>query len=188
MNLIEFIDHILITEIRRIQQDYDWKHTYLSFGLISQGIEFLGSLTDEFDLQMERPGESKNRFNRAIQNFFNSPYHEYTDDANPFSLYKNLRCGMLHIVLPKNKLLLGERQFDFGKYRHLWKYKNESGNERLFLMAEDFYEDFRCACMRVIDIVTDKSIFTLFPKVSSASPSKRDVISLKRDLLNIDIY
>jgi hypothetical protein len=187
MNLVQFIDHFLITEIRRIQQDYVWKHTYFSFGLISQGIEFLGSLTDEFDLQMKRVGESENRFNRAIQKFFNSPYHEYTDKASPFNLYKNLRCGMLHIVLPTDKLLLGERRHDFGKYRHLEKYKDESGNERLFLMAEDFYEDFRCACKRVIGIVTDKSIFTLFPKVSSAGPSKRDIISLNRDLLNIDI-
>jgi hypothetical protein len=187
MKLIEFINQILIAEIRTIQQDYKWKHTYLSFGLISQGIEFLGSLTDEFDIQMDKPGESKNRFNRAIRCFFDSSYHEYTDDTNPFGLYKNLRCGMLHILIPKNRLILGERQYDHNKYRHLNKYIDASGKERLFLMAEDFYEDFQSACMRVIEIVTDNSIFALFPKLSAASPSKQDVLSLKRDLLSIDI-
>ena len=187
MNVVGFIDRILITEIRMIQQDYTVKHTYLSFGLISQGIEFLGALTDEFELQMDQPGESKNRFNRALTSFFKSSYHPYADAANPFNFYKNLRCGMLHIVVPKNKLVLGERHYDSGKYDHLKMYKDSFGNDRLFLMPEDFYEDFKCACTKVIDAINGKSLFTMFPKLSSASTTKQDVINLKRDLLNIEI-
>ena len=185
MNLIEFIEQVLITEIRMIQQDYATKHTYLSFGLLSQGIELLGSLTDEFDIGDR--GHGKKRFNRALEEFFNASYKRFADNLDPFNLYSNLRCGMLHIVIPKIKIALGERKNDLGRHKHLDIVKDKGGNNRLFLMAEDFYEDFRCACKKVIDMVKDGSIYKKYPDLQQASQTKKDIIDLKRDFLNTNL-
>ncbi|HEC98949.1 MAG TPA: hypothetical protein ENN18_01000 [Proteobacteria bacterium] len=168
MNIVEFINHVLKEEIRRIQQAYEWKHTYLSFGLISGGIEFLGALCDRYDLN--EGGHSEDRFNDALIRFFDPRYHYYAQRKKPFKLYSNLRCGMLHVVIPVDKLILGERANDSAKYVHLNKYRT-MGNERLFLMAEDFYDDFRSACDKVINMINDKSILNL-PEVIRASQKK----------------
>lgn len=185
MNIVEFINQVLIEEIRQIQQQE--KHTYLSFGLISQGIELLGSLIDEHEINLDRSGESANRFNAALIEFFGSDYSSYANKTDDFNLFKNLRCGMLHIVIPTNKLALGERKHDYNKHKHLEKYRDHAGNERLFLTAEDFYEDFRCACKKVIDIISDKSIFTKYQKLGIASTVKKEIIELKRDFLNTSL-
>ena len=181
MNLIEFIDQVLIDEIGEIQND----HKYLSFGLISQGIEFLGSLTDKEELNMNRPGQSKIRFNSALINFFsNRDYHQFANDGNPFNLYSNLRCGLLHVIMPKKNLLLGEIKYDNAKYEHLKLY-SDGGTQKLFLMAEALYNDFKEACDLVKSKVIDQSIFKAFPDLSNASQEKIEVISLRRNLLTI---
>ena len=182
MNVVEFINCILKEEIRRIQQAYEWKHTYLSFGLIAGGIEFLGALCDRFDLN--EGGHSEDRFNDAIVRFFDSQYRPYAVKSEPFKLYSNLRCGMLHVVIPVDKLILGERANDSSKYKHLNKYTT-MGNERLFLMAEDFYEDFRSACDKAVIMIQDKSILKL-PEIIKSSQKKKDILYLKRDLLQIE--
>jgi len=183
MNIIEFIYKVLIEEIRQIQQGE--RHAYLSFGLISQGIELLGSLIDKDDFNTKNL--SGKRFNAALKEFFGREYHKYATDRDDFNLYANLRCGMLHVLFPQKKLLLGERKFDQHKYKHLEKYIYDDDNERLFLMAEDFYEDFRCACKKVIDIINDKSIFTKYPDLVKGSTIKKEIIELKRNLITIDI-
>lgn len=180
MNIIGFINHVLIEEIRKIQQEE--QHAYLSFGLIAQGIELLGSLIDKDEFH-ER-GLSEKRFNAALINFFSTDYKKYANKSDDFNLYKNLRCGMLHVVIPQNKLALGERKIDQDKYKHLEKYRDTAGNERLFLMAEDFYEDFRCACKRVIDIISERSIFAKYPDLGAAPAIKKEILDLKRNIIN----
>ncbi|MEW5948797.1 MAG: hypothetical protein AB1711_05220 [Thermodesulfobacteriota bacterium] len=182
MNVVKFINHVLKEEIRRIQQEYEWKHTYLSFGLISGGIEFLGALCDRYDLNEGR--HSEDRFNDALIKFFDPRYHNYAQRAEPFNLYSNLRCGMLPVVIPTDKLILGERANDSANYIHLNKYRI-MGNEYLFLMAEDFYDDFQSACDKVINMINDKSILNL-PEVIRASQKKKDMLELKGDLLKIE--
>ena len=183
MNIIEFINHVLIEEIRKIQQEE--QHAYLSFGLISQGIELLGSLIDKDEFHEH--GLSKKRFNAALINFFSTDYKKYANNSGDFNLYENLRCGMLHVVIPQNKLTLGERKIDQDKYKHLEKYRDPDGNEKLVLMAEDFYEDFQCACKRVIDIISDKSIFATYPDLVVAPAIKKEIIELKRDIINTSL-
>ena len=183
MNIIEFINHVLIDEIRVIQQDEH--HTYLSFSLISQGIELLGSLIDKDEFH--KIGLSPKRFDAAINNFFTKGYKEYANKSNDFYLYKNLRCGMLHVLIPQNKLALGERKYDQGRYEHLKIYPEISGNNRLILIAEDFYEDFKCACKEVIEIISDKSIFDKFPDLNEASGVKKSIIKMERNIINTSL-
>jgi len=99
MNVKSFIQGLLIEEIKSIQQKEG--HHYLSFGLIAQGIEFLGACLDSNEFFVER--KSNQRFNRAIMELFPSKYHKYVNDkkGQRFDLYENLRCGLLHIILPK---------------------------------------------------------------------------------------
>jgi hypothetical protein len=129
-------------------------------------------------------GHSEDRFNDAIQHLFDPKYHPYAVKKGPFELYTNLRCGMLHVVIPIDKLILGERANDSGRYEHLKKY-TLMGKERLCLMAEDFYDDFRVACDSTIAMIQDESILKL-PEISRASPKKKDLLDLKRDLLEIE--
>ncbi len=175
MDVVEFIDEILIKQIKEIQEN----HKYLSFGLIAGGIEFLGALLDSYNF--DEGYQSKARFNKALRKFFDPPYHAYADPRS--FLYTNLRCGMQHVVIPQNELVLGERK-DSKKYRHLEKC-NYGGNERLFLMAEAFYEDFKAGCNKAISMIRDKSILNL-PEVKESPPKKRDILSLITPLLIIE--
>ena len=181
MNIVKFINHVLIGEIRQIQQTGGC-HVYLSFGLITQGIELLGSLIDEYEFSERR--KSAHRFDKALKELFDSRYSGYVDKKDDFYLYGNLRCGMLHSLIPRNKVALGERKLHQKDFTHLGKYKEKSGNERLFLMAEDFYEDFQCACIKVIDMINDKSLFTKYPRLKLASQYKIRILELKRDFLS----
>jgi hypothetical protein len=147
----------------------------------------LGSLIDEFEINLDRPGESATRFNAALIEFFSSDYASFANKTSDFNLFKNLRCGMLHIIIPTDRLALGERKNVQNQHKHLEKYRDSFGNERLFLIAEDFYEDLRCACKKVIDIIKDKSIFSKYSKLESASLVKKEVIELKRDFLNTNL-
>lgn len=190
MTLIEFINHVLIREIGYIQQGcgqsahQNHQHMYLSFGLISQGIELLGSLTDKYNF--DKKGKSGERFNKGLKKFFKDDYRDYADKENEYSLYKNLRCGLLHVVIPTKKLALGELKNDKNKCTHLGKYPSSDGAERLFLMAETFYEDFVEACNKAKTKITDGSIFTEFPDLDM-NATKKEVIESKRDFLNTNL-
>jgi hypothetical protein len=183
MNLIQFIDHVLITEIDQIQNEHG-QHKYISFGLMSQGIELLGSLGDKEEFNMDRPGESANRFNRGLNDFFGPEYRPYTDKNNDHYLYKNLRCGLLHIVVPKAKIALGEIAKDKGIYEHLNIYEFTDGSKRLVLLAETFYLDFKKACEQAIELIREGTIMAKYPQLGSASLTKREIVGLTRDFLN----
>jgi len=187
MNIVEFIDHVLVTEIYRIQQCYEWKHAYLSFGLISQGIEFLGACIDKREFNTNQKGASSARFNMALKKFFGARYHPFAINSCDFSLYRNLRYGLLHIVIPTTRLALGERSNVRSQQQHLQKYQDENGQERQLLIAEDFYEDFKKACNEVMEIIKTKNIFVRFPETARASDQKKDILGLKRDFLNTNI-
>ena len=175
MNVIEFIDQVLLSEIKDITQH----HAYLGFGLIAGGIEFLGALSDSYDF--DEPNNSADRFNKAITSFFDSRYHPYADRENLFYLYKNLRCGMLHVIIPQNVLVLGD-QNDKDK-EHLKKCIF-GGTERLFLRVEEFYDDFEKACNTVKGAIRDKSILDN-ADVRRSSDKKRNILALKNHLLLI---
>ncbi|PJZ43776.1 hypothetical protein [Leptospira brenneri] len=186
MNLIELIDQLILNEIKAIQKT---GHAYLSFGLISQSIEFLGSIIDEFEFNEK--GKSKNRFNNLINEFFDVKYHIYTDPTNPYNLYENLRCGLLHVMTPKAKLALTEiskPKVINGELKHLElnKFHGEA-DDRLVLVAETFYEDLEKASKEIIKIIQDKSIFQKFPVLNTVSTIKKDKINLISKALNVNL-
>jgi len=155
----EFITNVLIKEIKEIQQDCGYH--YLSFGLISQGIEFLGACIDDFEF--EERNKSKERFNNAIKELFPEKYHDYIfKQKEQFDLYSNLRCGILHVVVPGSFIeLIQESEIEkFGT--HL-EHRTIRGNERLILVSQILMSDFENACNQIISQIENREISN--PKV-----------------------
>ena len=146
-----FIEKVLINQIRRIQQEHNFH--YLSFGLISQGIEFLGACLDEhpFDTNLRI---SRHRFATTILELFPPPYHSCASippaSSPEYSLYKSLRCGFLHIMVPKSNLeVIQEKEKTTYNCSHL-DIVEIRGNERFVLVSQEFFADFERACQEVI--------------------------------------
>ena len=101
MIITECIQTLLITEIGDIVE----RHKYLSFGVVSQGIEVLGACLDEHEFDCKKRGVSSSRFNIALKELFSEKYHEFGFVADrKKSLYQNLRCGLLNNLLPKKSI------------------------------------------------------------------------------------
>ena len=152
MGILDFIQKGLIDEFKKIQQDEG--HHYISFSLISQGIEFLGACLDSDPFSKE--GLSGPRFRNAICNLFPTPYHEFNQGkGRPFDLYDNLRCGLLHVVLPKPQLeLIGRSEKTEFEANHL-EVKKIRGVDRLVLVSEDLFEDYEKACKEIMARISD---------------------------------
>lgn len=147
----DFINSI-ISGIKSIQKI---KQHYLSFSLISQGIEFLGACLDNYDWGIEN--ESKNRFKLAIKELFPSTYHPFNNESSSFFLYKNLRCGLLHIMLPKSGLELIQSN-EISKYGNHLEIKEIRNIRRLILVSEDLFKDFEKAGKEVIRRIDNREI------------------------------
>lgn len=145
LTLKVFIEKVLIKEIKTIQQNYG--HYYLSFGLIAQGIELLGACLD--NKEFHKKGESSVRFRDAVKELFPLKYQAYNDRLSDYDLYVNLRCGLLHVVIPQNSIeLIQELEMPiFGQHLEI---KNIRGRDRLILVAQDLFDDFEKACKEVI--------------------------------------
>jgi hypothetical protein len=126
---------------------YECKLHYLSFGVIAQGIEFLGACLDELDWDAKNQGES--RFNKAIKELFkssNNEYIKYTSSTSGHYLYEGLRCGLIHMMRPQKSIWLTHREESLKDgTSHLGK-----KDEKLFLVVEDLYDDFKKACEKII--------------------------------------
>jgi len=141
----EFIQNVLIIEIEDIVN----KHQYLSFGIITAGIELLGILIESPKNSFWIRDKSSSRFNNAIGDLFPAEYHQYKK-----LLYEELRCGMNHAILPKANIALSERKH--GDKNLSYK------NNQLVLVAEDFFEDYKKACEKVIDMLDKGTIKNRF--------------------------
>jgi len=147
MNILEFIQKVLIDEFGEIQCDES--HHHLSFSLICQGIEFLGACLDSEPFSAK--GLNASRFRRAVYDLFPAPYHPFNQGTGkPFDLYEISRCGLLHIVLPSSRLELIRRaekgQLDA---EHL-EIKEIRGLDRLIVVLEDLFDDYEKACKEII--------------------------------------
>ncbi len=156
MNAKEFIEIYLMDGIGAIQGTGRHDHYYLSFGLITQGIEFLGACLDNGDYLLQ--GRSRARFEKAITELFPRDYHKYVGKGCAYDLYANLRCGLLHVVLPGHDVELiqqaevsafGGDNLDIVEVR---------GKKRLILVAQAFYNDFKDACEEVRKRIGNKEI------------------------------
>lgn len=153
MKTKEFIEVVFIHDIGRM---IDCKLHYLSFFLISTGIEFLGACLDNYPFQ--EPGHSEARFNGAINDSSLFP-NSYRSVNSSYDLYHNLRCGLLHASLPKKPLeLIQQVEADQMNLNHL-DIRVIRRTLRLVLVSEVFYKDFKSACNEIIDKI-DKNILT----------------------------
>ncbi len=109
---------------------------YWSFVLQSAMIEFMGkcySIAKRLDSRsrvedMQEGGHSKNDFGKMIQN--SEALKGYQALNNNDELYHNLRCGMLHALLPKEGIQLAPE-------------KNDLQNK--IIGADDLYNDLQKA-------------------------------------------
>jgi len=152
MKILDFIEKVLINEFKEIEQDEG--HSYISFSLVCQGIEFLGACLDSEPFSAK--GLSAPRFRRAIDDLFPTSYHKFNQGSGkPFDLYENLRCGLVHAILPGSRLEL-IRRTEKAKFsaNHL-EVKEIRGIDRFVLVSEDLFEDFERACEEVIARISD---------------------------------
>lgn len=145
MKVKEFIEQVLIGDIGKMQEA--GLH-YLSFSIIASGIEFLGACFDDHEFRHYEQGLPPKRFKKGILELFPSNYQNEADN-----LYKDLRCGFAHIVSPQGDMVLTEnKHIGNSTTKHLDRVK--SGN--LILVAEDFYNDFKNACNKIIEKIAKK--------------------------------
>jgi hypothetical protein len=152
MKILDFIQKILIDEFKKVQQDEG--HHYISFSLICQGIEFLGACLDSEPFSAK--GLSAPRFRRATYDLFPTSYRQFNQGSGrPFDLYENLRCGLLHVILPDSPLEL-VRKSEKAKFNsnHL-EVKEIRGANRLVLVSEDLFDDYEKACKEIIARIGD---------------------------------
>jgi hypothetical protein len=127
-----FIAKVLIEEIGKITKT----NAYLSFVLIAIGIEFLGKcINDSIDNWNDRKVKSEKLFNDAIR--------ELMPKYQPYRLYQLLRCGLAHYLAPQEGIGLSELKNGTVNL-------STTSDGTLVLNVEDFYNDFKCACEKVI--------------------------------------
>ncbi len=137
LSIESFVRTILLGDLRCLTYD----HHFLAFGPISVGIEFLGACQDEQEFGAERL--SGKRFERGVEDFMRLVNPLYSTYNRSFNLYKNLRCGMAHIMRPQGSISFACRQNTrCAGQNHLALI----GGSTLILVAEDFYDDFAKAC------------------------------------------
>ena len=145
-SLESFIKTVLINQLKVMA--FTGETQYLSFGNVAMGIEFLGACTD--DKPFNQTGLSGARFKAGIETYMkqvNPLYSNYNDPAKPYNLYKNLRCGMAHIIRPQGNIgLIGKAGAKHAGRTHL----DLLNNQTILLTAEDFYDDFAEACQLLL--------------------------------------
>lgn len=152
--LKQTIEGVLIAEIKAIQQTHG--HHYLSFGLIAQGIEFLGACLDSN--AFHQSGLSQDRFRRAISHLFPDVYNKFNAKEAPFDLYAHLRCGLLHVLIPGSPIeLIQENEKPIFGAAHL-EIVHIRGTERLVLVSQDLFRDYEEACRKVIQKIDNGEI------------------------------
>lgn len=152
MEISDFIRKVLIDEFKEIQQDEG--HPYISFSLICQGIEFLGACLDSEPFSAK--GLSAPRFRKAIYDLFPTSYRKFNQGTGkPFDLYENLRCSLVHVILPGSQLELIRRAEKVKFSANHLEVKEIRGANRLVLVSEDLFEDYEKACQEIIARISD---------------------------------
>lgn len=123
---------------------------YLKFVLIATTIEFLGGCMDNYEI--DGNGHSEERFNDALR-LFPSRYHKYAKAGSTIYLYEVFRCGMVHMLSPKNNTVQLATRLSTNSDQHLVE-----DNGQVTLVLEDFYEDLKTAGDRVIRLFERKKL------------------------------
>jgi hypothetical protein len=134
----EFIQKVFIEETGRL---VDAGFYHFAFVIMAQGIETIGSFLDSKPLKARE--QSKLRFSHAINRLMPK---EYSQLNNNHKLYDQLRASLAHTFTASRSLLLTSKDNpEFGK-KHL-----QETDEKLILVVENFYADFKKACLRLLD-------------------------------------
>lgn len=165
-----FIKTVLLKDVRRMT--YECGLHYLAFGTIAVGIEFLGACEDL--LPFGEPRQSAARFKAGIDAYMaplDVRYSTFNNPANPFYLYKHLRCGMAHIMRPQGAVGFVSREGATKTgHTHL---STVNGGAALLMIAEDFYDHFEQACNALLANLsskTDSKFRTVYLPVSELAP------------------
>lgn len=129
----EFIQETLIKEFADIVNG-EKEHNYISFLLISCGIEFLGKCMAPVGTDWHHRA-SEQYFKQGVS-LFPDPYKQQDiDDV----LYHGLRCGICHALLPKNELIVSSTE------------EQDLNGNPLHLNIHTFYNDFKQACTTLLE-------------------------------------
>ena len=150
----QFIQKVFINDIDRLIQAELY---HFAFIIMAQGLETLGSFLDSKPLKAR--DQSKLRFSHAINRLMP---RQYAQINNNHRLYDQLRASLAHTFTSGKYVYLTHiAEPEFGK-KHLSEDK-----EKLILVAEVFYSDFKKACLRLFEgmekgIITEKKIKETF--------------------------
>ena len=152
MNILDFIQRVLIDQFRKIYQEEG--HLSISLSLVCQGIEFLGACLDSEPFSAK--GLNAPRFRNAIYDLFPTDYRPFNQGSGKsLDLYENLHCGLLPICLSGARVEVVRRSEQAGStLRHL-EVREIRGMRRLVLVVEDLFEDYEKACREIMARITD---------------------------------
>lgn len=170
LTLHEFIENPLLIELDRMVNS-PTPSTYLSFGQIVMGIEFLGACTDGLDWRVER--QSAVRFRLGLTTYMVQIDARYgtlnTGKDQDYDLYTYLRCGMAHLVRPQGFFgLAGKGNADADGHTHL---ELDPKTKKMVLVDVPFFNDFKAACHLLLKALptleaTDPKLRGIFLPVS----------------------
>ncbi|GAH38072.1 unnamed protein product [marine sediment metagenome] len=150
----EFIQKIFIEETKRL---VDAGSYHFAFVIMAQGIETLGSFLDSKPLKARE--QSKLRFSHAINRLMPVKYAKLN---NNHVLYDQLRASLAHTFTTSRQIYLTAKENPEYGNKHL-----QEIDEKLILVVEDFYKDFKKASERLLDgmnkgIIADRKINSEF--------------------------
>lgn len=150
----EFIQKVFIGEISKM---IDNGSCHFAFVIMVQALETLGSFLDSKPLKAR--DQSRLRFSHAINRLMPLKYAKLNDNH---LLYDQLRASLAHTFTSSRHIFLTSRSSEKNGNKHL-----EKINDKLVLVAEDFYDDFKKACNRLMDgmekgIIPEKKVNTEF--------------------------
>ena len=144
----DFINKFIIKDIKPIVN----KRPYLAFILLSASIEFLGKCLNKAN-DWQQPGNSEYDFCHAIQTFasfkkYKNAFGKSTkvknhNDVCQNSLYKELRCAMVHAMQPSSKI-------------RLTKDRNDLANH--IIGCKELFEDVVAACKEIKSMTISKNV------------------------------
>ena len=134
----QFINQVFVNELGIIKDS----NPYISFAIMAIGIEFLGKCLDMERQDWNASGKSQFHFELAVNNL--NSLKVYRQYLSSHKLWDSLRNGFAHSFVPKRTLSLSSKN----EAPHLYISIN---GLTLNLKCEEFYEDFKKACLEVIN-------------------------------------
>lgn len=144
-----YVDDFIEKQIIPFHRNIAPKNAFLSFGIICSSIEFLGKCIH--DINDFEKSDSENYFKKALKELL--PEYWEKSSQNGISLYKSLRCGLIHSVRPGDRIWLRE------EYSAVVPHLTISDN-KLHIIMENLVADFEIAAMEVVKRIRSGNTFT----------------------------